>query len=96
VDDESQEEDHRSSPQGFEENRPSLNKNEEFVKVKVQSYAQGNSYYERETDMEFVAPMFDRLAEPEDMIATADIGKQDNGKVKMCKAVVQASKTACT
>jgi hypothetical protein len=96
ADDESREEDHRSSPQGFEEDRPSLNENEEFVEVEVQSYAQGNSYYERETDTEFVAPMFDRLAEPEDMIATADIGKQDNGKVKMRKAVVRASKTART
>jgi hypothetical protein len=46
--------------------------------------------------MEFIAPMFDRLAEPEDMIATVDIGKQDNGKVKMCKAIVRASKTTCT
>jgi hypothetical protein len=94
ADDESQREDHRSSPQDYEEDYPNLDENEEYVEVEVQSYAQGNSYYERETDTEFVAPISSRLTEPEDTVATVDVNQPKNGKVKMRKAVMRASKTA--
>jgi hypothetical protein len=57
VDDELPDEEQGSSPQDYEEDHPSLNKNEEYVEVEVHSYAQGNSHYERESDTEFLASM---------------------------------------
>jgi hypothetical protein len=94
VDDELPDEEQGPSPQDYEEDHPSLNENEEYVEVEVNSYVQGNSHYERESDTEFLASMYDRAAEPGDIIAMVEANRPENGQVKMCKAVMQASKTA--
>jgi hypothetical protein len=54
----------------------------------VNSYTQENSYYARESDMEFMSPMYDRAAEPEDMLAMVEANCPEEGRVKIHKAVM--------
>jgi hypothetical protein len=94
ADDELHDEEQRPSPQEYEEDRPDLNDNKEYIEVEVNSYTQENSYYARESDMEFMSPMYDRAAEPEDMLAMVEANCPEEGQVKIRKAVMRASKTA--
>jgi hypothetical protein len=93
ADDELHDEEQRPLPQEYEEECPDLNDNEEYIEVKVNSYTQENSYYARESDMEFMSPMYDRAVEPEDMLATVEANRPEEGWVKICKAVMRVSKT---
>jgi hypothetical protein len=95
ADDESNNVEQRSSLQEYEEDQPDLNKNKEYIKVEVNSYTQENSYYARESDMEFMSSMHNRAMEPEDMLTMMEANCPKKGWVRIRKAVMRASKTAC-
>jgi hypothetical protein len=96
VDDELQDTDEVIYPQDMDHESVYPNEGKEYVLVDVREYVQGNSHYEWDTDMEFLAPMTNRVMKPEGMIKAIDNDGQKNGAVKVRKVVMRASKTART
>ena len=89
VDDEQSDEEGDASQQESQGHRDDedLAENEEYVELDV--YEQ-NDFYERESDTEFMAPMFD--LDTRESLATITNGYQHTHEVKMRKAQLRASK----
>jgi hypothetical protein len=83
ADDELQDTDKVIYPQDTGHESVYLNEGKKYVSVDVREYIQGNSHYEWDTDMEFLAPMTDRVMKPEGMIKAINNDGQKNRAVKV-------------